>query len=383
MATIQTAFWRMDGGGPVAISSHAIEFEEHLEDMIVAEPDLLGPDRLLVIDRQVLTSHGRRLDLLAIDDQALLHAIELKRDQTPREVVAQALDYGWWIRTLTLADIREIWGASGLERGPDGFDEAFLSQFGTPLEEETFNTEHRLTIVASSLDAATPRIIEYLAEDYGVPINAVLFDYFRDDARAYLSRTWLRPPDDDEARPGPKRPHKGAKPSWNQRDVFMPLGRAADDPRYARWAHGLKHGFVGAGGGAKYWKFLRRLKPGMRVFAYVAGAGYVGIGEVAGELLPLEDLQVQIGGQPVRFVELDDCPPHFLERIADEEPDNREYAVPVRWMAKVPSLDAAVYDSGLRAQQLPCRLMHQRTIDVVEAAFGLTTPTAATPAGQR
>ena len=95
MATIQTAFWRVDGGGPVAISSHAIEFEEHLEDMIVAEPDLLGPDRLLVIDRQVLTSHGKRLDLLAIDDQALLHAIELKRDQTPREVVAQALDYGY------------------------------------------------------------------------------------------------------------------------------------------------------------------------------------------------------------------------------------------------------------------------------------------------
>ena len=125
-------------------------------------------------------SHGKRLDLLAIDDQALLHAIELKRDQTPREVVAQALEYGWWVRTLTL---------------------------------------------------------------------------------------------DDEARPGPKRPHKGAKPSWNQRDVFMPLGRAADDPRFARWTHGLQYGFVGAGGGAKYWRFLRRLEPGVRVFAYVAGPG--------------------------------------------------------------------------------------------------------------
>lgn len=83
----------------------------------------------------------------------------------------------------------------------------------------------------------------------------------------------------------------------------MPLGRTADDPRFARWTHGLQYGFVGAGGGAKYRRFLPRVEPGMRVFAYVAGAGYVGIGEV------------------------------------------------------------------------PCRLMQQRTIDVVEAAFGLTTPT--------
>lgn len=117
MATMQTAFWRVDGAGPVAISSQAIEFEERLEDMIVTEPKLLGPERLLIIDRQVLTSHGKRLDLLTIDDQALLPAIELKRDQTPREVVAQALDYGWWVRTLTLDDVRQIWAGSRLERG--------------------------------------------------------------------------------------------------------------------------------------------------------------------------------------------------------------------------------------------------------------------------
>ena len=102
---------------------------------------------------------------------------------------------------------------------------------------------------------------------------------------------------------------------------------------------------------------------------------------MTGRLLPLEDLEVEVGGRTTRFVELDDSPPHLLERIADEDPDDREYAVPVRWLATVP-LDAVIFDSGLRAQQLPCRLMQQRTIDDVEAAFGLTTPTTAASAAQ-
>jgi len=47
-----------------------------------------------------------------------------------------------------------------------------------------------------------------------------------------------------------------------------------------RWTLGANYGFVGAGGGAWYSKPLRNLTPGSRVFAYVGGAGYVGIGEV-------------------------------------------------------------------------------------------------------
>ena len=47
---------------------------------------------------------GRRtasyIDLLAIDADGNLHVLELKRDKTPRDVVAQVLDYGSWVTTL-------------------------------------------------------------------------------------------------------------------------------------------------------------------------------------------------------------------------------------------------------------------------------------------
>ena len=47
----------------------------------------------MLIGRQVRTSFGGIIDLLAIAPDGSLVLIELKRDKTPREIVAQALDY--------------------------------------------------------------------------------------------------------------------------------------------------------------------------------------------------------------------------------------------------------------------------------------------------
>ena len=63
----------------------------------------------------------------------------------------------------------------------------------------------------------------------------------------------------------------------------MVLGRAGQTDR---WAIASKYGLLNAGGGSWYWKPLRNLTPGKRVFAYVSGAGYVGIGRVTGEMIP-------------------------------------------------------------------------------------------------
>ena len=63
----------------------------------------------------------------------------------------------------------------------------------------------------------------------------------------------------------------------------MVLGGAGQTDR---WAIASKYGLLNAGGGSWYWKPLRNLTPGKRVFAYVGGAGYVGIGRVTGEMIP-------------------------------------------------------------------------------------------------
>jgi len=39
-----------------------------------------------------------------------LHVLELKRERTPRDVVAQILDYGSWVAELSHADVLGIFG---------------------------------------------------------------------------------------------------------------------------------------------------------------------------------------------------------------------------------------------------------------------------------
>ena len=64
--------------------------------MILAAPRLLS-DEWMLIGRQEDTGFGGRIDLLAVAPDGSFVLIELKRDRTPREVVARALDYAGWV----------------------------------------------------------------------------------------------------------------------------------------------------------------------------------------------------------------------------------------------------------------------------------------------
>ncbi|MXY09592.1 MAG: hypothetical protein F4Z00_08220 [Acidimicrobiaceae bacterium] len=50
---------------------------------------------------------------------------------------------------------------------------------------DVVNADQQFTIIVSELDPTSDRIVEFLAESYGVPINAVFFRHFSDDGRDY------------------------------------------------------------------------------------------------------------------------------------------------------------------------------------------------------
>ena len=89
---IEFAVWRLDGQA-TRLQATPLPSEATLEDLLAGDISVLGLD-LLLIGRQVPTAHGKRIDLLGVDPDGVLYVIELKRDRTPREVVAQTLDYG-------------------------------------------------------------------------------------------------------------------------------------------------------------------------------------------------------------------------------------------------------------------------------------------------
>lgn len=362
--SVEMAIWRMGlDGTPERLTTSALDLEARLESLVVADPALVGLD-LLVIGNQVRTPFGGLVDVLGVDVDGRLHVIELKRDRTPRDVVAQTLDYGTWASRLTLDAVEDLFA-----RKNDGadFDDAFAERFDAALP-DVFNAEHQLTIVASELDPTSDRIVEYLAESYGVPLNAVFFRYYADGDREYLARTWLLAPEEAAAARATGGHGRKVQP-WNGRDYYVILGRVETGGE--RWDVARRYGVLTAGGGAWYWKPLRNLEAGHRVFAYVGGAGYVGVGIVTGEIVPARDAVVETGGRARRLLELPDLPAYLVERgqLADDE--QTEYVVPVRWLHER-DLENAVTAKGLFASQVTvCRLRDERTIKLVTEAFGL------------
>jgi len=205
---IQHAIWRV-GAKPVPLSASRLTSEQQLEEMIVTDSRILSSEWML-IGQQEITGHGR-IDLLAIAPDGSLVLIELKRDRTPREIMAQALDYASWVEQLTPERIAQIY-----QRFSSGgnLHEAFQQRFGAELNEETLNASHQIIIVAAELDEATERIIGYLnARD--IAINVVFFQVFLHGDEQLLSRAWLIEPGETQANAAVATKIKGEREPWN------------------------------------------------------------------------------------------------------------------------------------------------------------------------
>lgn len=185
---IRTALWKI-GPHPQPLATSSLAKEQLLEQMIVADPRLLS-DEWMLIGQQEDTGFGGRIDLLATAPDGSMILIELKRDRTPREVVAQALDYASWVEKLRAEDIAAIY--SRFAPGKNLADD-FRGHFGHALKEDSLNQSHQIIIVAVALDDSTERIIAYLSE-HDIAINVLSFQVFTHGTEQLLSRAWLLDP---------------------------------------------------------------------------------------------------------------------------------------------------------------------------------------------
>lgn len=340
---IEVALWRL-GSQLTRVEYCPMDTESRLEQVLADDITVADPNFLL-IGRQVPTSYGKFIDLLAIDADGNLVVIELKRNRTPREVVAQLLDYGSWVRSLDDNDIAGIFDAFLAKYYPahagTSLDRAFCERFQVNEMPESLNESHKLVVVASELDDSTERIISYLADEYGVAINAVFFRFFRDGDREYLSRAWLIDPGDVEAKVEQKR----EKLPWNG-EFYVSFGGHPDRD----WEEARKYGFISAGGGAWYTKSLGMLEPGARIWVNMPGGiGYVGVGRVVDEAVPIDDFLVSDGnGRRVPITKL----PLKAARLTTKEkdPEKAEHVVRVEWIRTVPAAEA-VREKGFFGNQ--------------------------------
>ena len=327
---LELSAWRINDG------LHKMEFipldlESRLKEILVENISIADPN-LMVIGREVPTTYDSRVDILAINRDGNLAILELKRDKTPRDIVAQALDYGSWVRTLQNEDIARIFSdfqRKHLQGKKEvSIDEAFCSRFGLKEMPDELNETHELIIVASNLDHATERIVTYLSEEHDVKINAVFFRVFKDGRNEYLMRAWLRDPTLEESGIEPR--HE-PKENWNG-EYYVSFGHWED---HRNWEEARKYGFISGGFGSWYTNTLSLLEPGNRIWVNVPGSGYVGVGQVLKKRVPVDDFLVDSGsGKEVPIWKLKLAAAKMPRAAKNSE--KAEYLVRVKWIKTLP-----------------------------------------------
>ena len=333
--SIKTNFWKV-GDVPQMLSATRLASEQQLEDMICSDPRLLS-DEWLLIGRQEHTGFGGIADLLALAPDGSVVLVELKRDKTPRDVVAQALDYASWVESLDADDLAGIFNRFRQDRD---LGAEFQKKFGHTLEEDELNQSHQIIIVAAELDASTERIVSYLNQK-GISVNVLFFQVFSAGDDQYISRTWLIDPVETQAS-APSSKKKNAEP-WNG-EFYCSFG----DGKARSWAEARKYGFVCGGGGAWYSRTLQLLEPGDRVWAKVPGTGFVGVGRVTGTATSAVDFQLSTEEGDKPALEVLSKADYHREFIDDEE--RCEYFVPVEWL-DTKSIEQAVQEVGMFGNQ--------------------------------
>lgn len=331
---VRNAIWTVTDS-PQPLAEARLPSERLLEDMIVAAPRILS-DEWMLVGRQERTGMGGIVDLLAIAPDGALVLIELKRDRTPREVVAQALDYACWVEALEADDIAAIYGrfASGRDLAAD-----FLVRFGQPLDEDTLNESHQIVIVATHLDESSERIVKYLG-DKGIPINVLCFQVFANGGQQLLCRTWLIDPVQTQVSAAtPTARGTREREPWNG-EFYGSFGHG--DSR--NWSEGRRYGFICAGGGSWYSNTLNLLSVGDRIWVKAPGFGFVGIGEVTGPREAITDFKIRTDSGEGPAVDLLVDGTYHREFLDD--PERMEYFVPVRWIHSVP-LEDAINEIGM------------------------------------
>lgn len=178
---------------PITLEQAGLKEVQHLQEWVIAHPEILGPNVLLVtaeLGKWVTTGGTKeadRLDVLGVDDDGTLVVGELKRGAAPDTVEMQALKYAAMASNFTFELLveqrvhylhkrgKEI---SAEEARTELLDHAPLLEDAPDSADETLGPA-RMVLVASSFPPGVTTTSTFLS-DFGIEIALVQF-------RAYLT----------------------------------------------------------------------------------------------------------------------------------------------------------------------------------------------------
>ena len=155
--------------------------EETLHDWLESNPESILEDKdLLIIGREVPTSLGAYIDLLGVDRAGDVVVVELKRAKTPRDTVAQALEYAAFAERLDADQLETIY-RSYLNDDSLIFAEHHRQHFELGESDAVaFNKDQRIVsmIICQEISPQIKQTAQFLTSK-GVSVTCVEFSFFR------------------------------------------------------------------------------------------------------------------------------------------------------------------------------------------------------------
>lgn len=202
-----------------------IDYEKDFECWLENSPHVLLDNEddlnIIWIGRQVTAIYEDRYkypDLMGIDAEGNVVIVELKKGKTPREVVAQILEYAAWAEQLTYEKLNNItmkyYEKKNEYLGME-LSEIHKKIFFPDVDENVstiFNNRLRLFIVAEEISTTVKDVIYYLNK-FGVDISCLKYDVFSNASGEYYISTEI-----EEAKSSVLRSNKGSTSTterWN------------------------------------------------------------------------------------------------------------------------------------------------------------------------
>lgn len=121
---------------------------------------------------------------MGVDESGASVVIE---GETPRDVIAQTLEFAAWVNSLNLDEMDEIARTYALARGMDagGIQDIYWATFESGESEEdagdrvTFNAHQRMIIVAELFSPEVEQTLRYMRTTHGVDVTGVRFGIHR------------------------------------------------------------------------------------------------------------------------------------------------------------------------------------------------------------
>jgi len=151
--------------------------EADLEILLENNPEyFFERSNVLMIGRQVTTNLNTFIDLLGIDKAGNTVVVELKREKTPRETVAQLLEYASFVEKLDYSQLNDIYqDYSGEESSLEDYHQQYFQSESD--EKVSFNKTTRLIIVAQEISKEIRQTALFL-RGKGIDIYCMEFKYF-------------------------------------------------------------------------------------------------------------------------------------------------------------------------------------------------------------